>query len=188
MKTTYLLVPGYTNSGPEHWQSWIERKYSNVVRVQQDDWNNPARQDWIARLDRTIAETEGDIVLLGHSCGAVTVAQWAASCASGKVRALILVAPADVDAENALEPLKQQRPLPSTLPGIRSLLIHSDNDEHLSEERARTLAQRWGCETHMIPGAGHLHTAAGYGEWPEGERLFETFTGALFIDVAKKEV
>lgn len=176
MTTTYLIVPGYTNSGPEHWQSFMERKYSNVVRVQQDDWNSPSAA-WVERLDQVIAETQGDIVLLGHSCGAVAVVQWAATHACSRVKSLILVAPADVDAETAIVPIRQQRPLPSGRLGYSALLIHSDNDQHLSEARARSLAVEWGCETRRFSGAGHLHTAAGYGEWPDGERLFENFTG-----------
>jgi predicted alpha/beta hydrolase family esterase len=176
MTTTYLIVPGYTNSGPEHWQSFIERKYSNVIRVQQDDWNMPSSA-WVDRLDQVITGMQGDIVLLGHSCGAVAVAQWAAGHSCRQVKALILVAPADVDAEAAIAPIRLQRPLPSGPLGYRTLLIHSDNDEHLSEARAHTLAALWGCETRLFSRAGHLHTAAGYGEWPEGECLFENFTG-----------
>lgn len=185
MNTTYLILPGFTNSGPEHWQSYMERKYSNVVRVQQDDWDSPSAA-WVDRLDQVIAETRGDIVLLGHSCGAVAVTQWAATHACGRVKALILVAPADVDAETAIEPIRQQRPLPAKQLGFSALLVHSDNDEHLSEARARSLAALWGCETRLFRAAGHLHTAAGYGEWLDGERLFEEFTGVPLINAITK--
>lgn len=180
MTTTYLIVPGYTNSGPGHWQSFIEKKYSNVLRVLQDDWNSPSSL-WVKKLNQVIAVTRGDIVLLGHSCGAVTVAQWAAAHSCQRVKSLILVAPADVDAETAIEPIRQQRSLPTSRLGYSSLLIHSDNDEHLSLTRARILAEQWGCETREFSGAGHIHTAAGYGEWPEGESLFESFTGINLI-------
>ncbi|WP_237385764.1 alpha/beta hydrolase [Xenorhabdus sp. Sc-CR9] len=30
---TYLIVPGYTNSGPDHWQSHLERKCSRIWRM-----------------------------------------------------------------------------------------------------------------------------------------------------------
>ncbi|MBP2170814.1 putative alpha/beta hydrolase family esterase [Erwinia toletana] len=184
MKTTYLLVPGYTNSGPEHWQSYLERKYTNVTRVVQDDWHHPCRQAWTERLNSAIAHTAGDIVLLGHSCGAVTVAQWAASCSSEKVKAAVMVAPADVDAQTALQEIQQQRPLPDGNIPLASLLICSDNDEHLSLIRAHKLASVWGSEIEVIPGAGHIHTAAGYGEWLAGEQLIESFTGRRFITKA----
>lgn len=186
MNTTYILVPGFTNSGPEHWQSYMERKYSNVVRVQQDDWNTPSSA-WVDRLNQVIAETHGDMVLLGHSCGAVAVTQWAEAHSCNRVRALILVAPADIDAETAIAPIRSQRPLPSKKLGFSSLLVYSDNDEHLSEARARSLAELWGCETHLFLAAGHLHTTAGYGEWPDGERLFEEFTGIPLLNAITKD-
>lgn len=181
METTYLIVPGYTNSGPLHWQTFMENKYRNVMRVQQDDWNNPSCLGWVNKLDHYIKKVDGNLVLLGHSCGAVAIAQWASSHACNRVKALILVAPADVDSPSAIVPIRQQRPLPSKKFNTRSLLIYSDNDEHLSETRACSLASLWGCQTHLIHGAGHIHTAAGYGEWIEGERLFENFTGIPLI-------
>lgn len=186
MNTTYILVPGYTNSGPEHWQSFMERKYSNVVRVQQEDWNTPSSA-WVDRLSQVIEETHGDMVLLGHSCGAVAITQWAATHSCSRVRALILVAPADVDAETAIAPIRPQRPLPSEHLGFSSLLIYSDNDEHLSETRARSLAEMWGCETRLFRAAGHIHTAAGYGEWQDGERIFQAFTGFPLFNVITKD-
>lgn len=186
MIATYLIVPGFTNSGPEHWQTFIQRKYGNVVRVEQDDWNRPSA-DWVEKLAQTINETEGDIVLLGHSCGAVAVSQWAIAHSVDRVKALVLVAPADVDAQEAIEPIRQQRPLPTKNLGYKSLLIHSDNDEHLDESRACELASQWGCKAYLITGGGHLHTAAGYGEWLEGERLIENFTGIPFICTEGRE-
>lgn len=181
MKTTFLIVPGYTNSGPEHWQSYLERKYSNVSRVIQDDWNNPDRNAWVERLDAFITQTPGDIVLVGHSCGAVAIAQWASLYAQDRVRAAVLVVPADVDAETALLAIRQQRPLPSGRLPLPTLLICSDNDEHLSLPRARALATDWGSEIMVIPQAGHIHTAAGYGEWLAGEKAIENFTGVKWV-------
>lgn len=186
MKTTYLIVPGYTNSGADHWQSYMEKKYTNVTRVQQNDWNNPSRSEWIEKLNEIINKTDGEIILLGHSCGAVTVAQWASSNTCNRIKAIILVAPADVDAKSAISPIRQQRPLPSTPLGIRSLLIYSDNDEYLSETRACELAALWGSKTHCVQGAGHIHSASGYGEWIEGEKIFEKFTSYPLLHARKR--
>lgn len=179
MKTIYLLVPGYTNAGPEHWQSYIENKYSNTLRIEQDDWNSPSEL-WVEKINNTINSLDSDLILLGHSCGAVAVAQWASKYQVDKVRALILVAPADVESENAIKPIITQRPLPTDKILYKSLVIFSENDQHLSEKRARHLAKIWGSATHLIPGAGHIHTAAGYGEWEEGEKIIEEFTNIRF--------
>ena len=45
-----LILPGWQNSGPDHWQSRWERKHG-YVRVEQHDWQRPLRGDWIARLE-----------------------------------------------------------------------------------------------------------------------------------------
>ncbi|MGO7207173.1 alpha/beta hydrolase, partial [Rhizobium ruizarguesonis] len=45
-----LIIPGYTNSGPGHWQSRWEAKLSTARRVEQAEWTKPVREDWIARI------------------------------------------------------------------------------------------------------------------------------------------
>ena len=37
---TTLIVPGLHGSGPDHWQSWFERRIPNCVRVVQSDWSD----------------------------------------------------------------------------------------------------------------------------------------------------
>ncbi|MDC9603601.1 RBBP9/YdeN family alpha/beta hydrolase [Xenorhabdus griffiniae] len=168
---TYLIVPGYTNSGPDHWQSHLERKYLNVVRVQQDDWQSPVREKWIHRLNETIEKTAGELFLIGHSCGAITISQWAAERKSNKVKGALLVAPADIDNPKAPLEIQVQRPLATSPLPFPSTLVCSDNDEFLSLEKARTLAIHWQSELIVLSGAGHIHTASGYGEWLAGEHL-----------------
>ncbi|MDR2243281.1 RBBP9/YdeN family alpha/beta hydrolase [Providencia alcalifaciens] len=180
MTTTFIIVPGYTNSGSQHWQSYIERKYHNVVRVIQDDWNAPNHK-WIERLNDMVQNTEGELVLIGHSCGAVCVAQWASQFPNNRVKAMILATPADVDSPSALLDIQQQRPLPNKKLPSPSLLIYTDNDPHLGTEKAHQLAETWGSQLMLVKGGEHLNTDAGYGEWHEGERLIEEFTGRGFV-------
>ncbi|RVB59940.1 alpha/beta hydrolase, partial [Mesorhizobium sp. M7A.F.Ca.CA.002.04.1.1] len=40
-----LIVPGYTNSGPDHWQSRWQSKLSTARRVEQAEWSKPVRED-----------------------------------------------------------------------------------------------------------------------------------------------
>jgi uncharacterized protein len=51
--TTVLLLPGWLNSGPTHWQSRWEATH-RFTRVQQHDWQRPLRGDWVARLDEVV--------------------------------------------------------------------------------------------------------------------------------------
>ena len=51
-----LILPGWQNSGPEHWQSRWEALHG-YRRVDQHDWMTPRRGDWIARLEDVILGT-----------------------------------------------------------------------------------------------------------------------------------
>ena len=48
--STVLIVPGWRDSGPGHWQSRWQAKLSTARRVEQRDWEKPMRDDWVARL------------------------------------------------------------------------------------------------------------------------------------------
>ena len=53
-----LLLPGWQNSGPDHWQSRWEALHG-YHRVDQHDWMRPLRGDWSARLEETVADADG---------------------------------------------------------------------------------------------------------------------------------
>ena len=65
-----LIVPGYTNSGPDHWQSRWQSKLSTARRVEQAEWTKPVREDWTARVAEAVNEAERPVVLVAHSLGA----------------------------------------------------------------------------------------------------------------------
>ncbi len=46
----HLILPGWQNSGPDHWQSSWEQQLG-YERVLQHDWMRPLRGDWITRLE-----------------------------------------------------------------------------------------------------------------------------------------
>jgi uncharacterized protein len=45
-----LIVPGYTNSGPAHWQTRWQEKLSTARRIEQASWDKPDFDDWQARI------------------------------------------------------------------------------------------------------------------------------------------
>ena len=49
--TEMIIVPGWQNSEPEHWQSIWQTKF-NGTRVNQNDWMNPNHKDWIDQLNQ----------------------------------------------------------------------------------------------------------------------------------------
>ena len=87
-----LILPGWQNSGPDHWQSRWETLHG-YRRVDQHDWMQPRRGDWIARLEDVILGTEGPVVLVAHSLGCILTAAWAqVSRSTARVQGALLVA------------------------------------------------------------------------------------------------
>ena len=67
-----LIVPGYTNSGPDHWQSRWQGRLSTARRVEQDAWAKPVREDWTARFAEAVNEATRPVVVIAHSLGVAT--------------------------------------------------------------------------------------------------------------------
>src|SRR5919109_3392556 len=58
-----LMVPGYTNSGPHHWQSRWQAKLSTARRVEQAEWSKPVREDWSANVAKAVNGAERPVVI-----------------------------------------------------------------------------------------------------------------------------
>jgi len=62
-----LIIPGFTNSGPDHWQSRWERQLSTARRVEQASWDEPKRSEWVARVITEVKRSRRPVVLVAHS-------------------------------------------------------------------------------------------------------------------------
>ena len=92
-----IIVPGYTGSGPDHWQSRWQRKLSTARRVEQENWDIPVRDAWVCRLVETVRGCRRPAVLVAHSFGVVTVAHAAPLLPRNIVRGAFLVALPDLE-------------------------------------------------------------------------------------------
>ena len=175
MDCDVLTLAGIWNSGPTHWQTLWEKRHPAWTRVAHRDWNNPECREWVDELDGAIAASEGRPLLVAHSLSCGMVAHWARSGSALKIAGALLVAPAD--AEGPSFPTEAQGFAPMqlhTLP-FPSIVVASSNDPYVSIERARAFASAWGSRFVEIGEAGHINGDAGYGDWPEGERLLADF-------------
>ncbi len=66
----FIIVPGWRDSGPGHWQSLWAGRLPHAVRVQQDDWITPSRKAWVASLAQTILLQREPVVIVAHSLAA----------------------------------------------------------------------------------------------------------------------
>ena len=168
----FLILPGWQNSGPTHWQSRWEVLHG-MVRVEQHDWMRPLRGDWIARLEEVLLDHAqaqgGPCVLVAHSLGCLLVAAWAShSRNTHLVQAAFLVAPGDAEREELRPVLTSWAPIPMQRLPFKSVLLGSHNDPYCSLARATGFARAWGAEWVDCGAAGHLNAESGLGDWPKG--------------------
>jgi uncharacterized protein len=184
-----LILPGWLNSGPLHWQTLWQQAHG-YERVEQHDWQRPLRGDWIARLeDVVLAQTPGQpISLVAHSLACHLVAAWAAVSRNvHRVTAALLVAPPDMCRADfpadmhswrkaILNPAPQPAPQALANPAPRFLpfaatCVLSSNDPFGSLEKGRQQAAAWGAHCVEIGPRGHINGESGLGDWPQGHEL-----------------
>jgi hypothetical protein len=170
MTTPVLILPGWGDSGPGHWQSLWERANPGFSRVVQRDWEYPIRTEWVEVLDREIRAAGGEVILVAHSLGCITMAHWARS-GSRPIRGALLVAPPDVEHPDFPPVTEGFAPIPRERLAFPSIVVASRNDPFGDFERSRALAQAWGSRFVDAGNSGHVNTDAGFGPWPLGETL-----------------
>jgi len=165
-----LLVPGYRNSGPGHWQTLFEAELPGARRVEMPSFEYPRRQGWLRALDREIARCAEPPVLVAHSLGCIAVAHWA-RWSRQPVHGAFLVAPCDVEKSEALSALRDFAPLPAEPLPFPSMVVVSTDDPFIDVVRAQSLAFAWNARLHVIERCGHFNVASGFGPWPDGSAL-----------------
>lgn len=180
---TVVIHPGYDDSGPDHWQSLWHHTHPEYVRIRQRDWPYPACDEWVATLEHTLSRLAPPFVLVAHSLGCLTIAHWALryhdSPTVAAVHAALLVAPPDIEAlKHSPDPAYASLPeFPGFTPHPKirlpfaSVVVSSTNDPWCPQSRARELAAAWGSRFIDAGPRQHINTVAGFGPWPEGERL-----------------
>ncbi len=169
-----LLLPGWQNSGPEHWQSRWEALHS-FERVQQHDWMRPLRGDWCARLEEVVRSAREPVLLVAHSLGCQLVAAWAAASGqTARVRGALLVAVPDTERADVREQIPGWAPMAQQRLPFAAIQVISDDDPFCAPERALAVAQAWGTSVLRLGARGHINADSGLGDWPEGLALLRT--------------
>ena len=177
--TDILIIPGYTNSGPGHWQTRWEQKLSTARRVGQAEGSKPVCEDWVDNVAGAIREAERPVVLVAHSLG-IPTAIHAAREAGLPVAGAFLVAPPDV-ANPSIRPkhLMTFGPYPRNPLPFPSITVASRNDPFCAFGVAEDIAGAWGSLFIDAGEAGHINEESGHGPWPEGSMTFAAFLSKL---------
>jgi len=170
-----VIVPGWRDSGPGHWQSLWAEQLPGAVRVVQDDWMTPTRAAWVAALERTVLAAPHPVVIVAHSLGCIATAHMGPEAAA-RVQGALLVAPADPERRAALSDFA---PVPYAALPYRSVLVASSNDPYCPVRLAGAYARAWGSEFVRLQNAGHVNIESGHGAWPLGLALLQSLAQGL---------
>jgi predicted alpha/beta hydrolase family esterase len=156
-----VLVPGFKDSGPDHWQTLWQHQLPAFQRITQKRWDNPDIELWIAAIQRLITQRNRPAVLIGHSLGAL-----ASTCLAADrhplVAGVFLVAPAEPVRFEAEDRVPQQSL------GVPAIVAASHNDPIMRFARAEHWCRIWQADLVDLGDAGHINAEAGFGPWPHG--------------------
>ena len=170
---TIVIVPGWRDSAPAHWQSLWSDRLKGTVRVQQDNWVSPTRESWVRSIAQTILAQPGTVVVVAHSLGCIATTHLPAE-AVARIQGALLVAPADPERRAALVDFA---PVPCQKLPYRNVLVASNNDPYCPVRLAGAYARAWGSELVRLQDAGHINVESGHGEWPLGLALLQSLMG-----------
>lgn len=168
-----LILPGLGDSGPGHWQRRWGERLANARFVEQDDWDEPQLDDWVAAIHREIMMATRPVVIIAHSLAVIALAHTAQRLVDTKVRGAFLVSAPDIELNRAVpSEAAPFAPVPRDPLPFPSMLVASASDPYCSLERAAEFAACWGSDFHVAGDAGHINLESGHGPWPEGLLMF----------------
>ncbi len=172
--TKTLIVPGLDASPAPHWQHWWAATDPSALTVDLPHPDKPNPTVWEIELASMVLQ-HPDCVLVGHSLGAILVTRILTKWPQLKVRAALLVAPAETSGNDRIG---QFGKISETSFSVPSLVVASRNDPWMSFDRASQLASAWGSALIDLGNAGHINVASGYGPWQGGKDLRDQLLSA----------
>ncbi|MCA0400266.1 MAG: alpha/beta hydrolase [Proteobacteria bacterium] len=162
--TKIVIVPGLNNSGPQHWQSWLETRVPSGSRIVMPDWATPDLKGWTQAVLDALEKVGPGAILVAHSFGCLATIR-ALQRSRRNAMGALLVAPAD-PVKFHLDRDAFSLPLP-----IRSVLVGSENDPWMRCRDAQELAHGLGAEFLNLGRVGHINVESGHGPWPGVTKL-----------------
>lgn len=165
-----VIIPGWRDSPPGHWQSLWAEQLAGAVRVQQDDWVTPSRGAWVASIAQTILAQPGPVVIAAHSLGCIATTHLPPEV-TARIAGALLVAPADPERRSVLVDFA---PVPHQRLPYHSIVVASNTDPYCPVRTAGAYARAWGSEFVRLQNAGHINLEAGFGPWSLGFGLLQS--------------
>jgi uncharacterized protein len=174
MDTPVLVLPGFGNSGPGHWQTLWEERHPAWRRVDLGHWDAPHCRDWVQELDVAVQRCVAPPVLVAHSLACLLVAHWAGQ-SHVPIKGAFLVAIPEPASPSFPATAQGFVPVPMQPLPFPTLVVASANDSFGSVAHARRCGKAWGSRFVDVGEAGHINADSGLGEWAAGYALFQEF-------------
>ncbi len=175
MATPVLVLPGFGNSGPDHWQTRWEQRHPDWRRVDLGQWEAPICTDWVARLNEAVRRCAAPPVFIAHSLGCLLVSHWVQQSAA-TIHGALLVAIPEPGTTGFPPTAHGFTPVPMQPFQFPSIVVASANDPFGSSAFARRCAMAWGSRFVDVGAAGHINADSRLGDWSEGYALVESLT------------
>jgi len=171
-----VFVYGYEGSGAGHWQRWAAAELAaadtTVAFPELSSPSAPEKDVWVAELHAVVdpAVRRGEpVTFVCHSLGCWAVDHLLTTHGTAGVHGALLVAPPSpflvFDPVDSFLPPPRRADVWAPL-AARTLLVGSDDDDYASAEEFADVARALGVGCRILPGAGHINIAAGFGAWP----------------------
>lgn len=178
MEIPVLVLPGFGNSGPGHWQTLWEERHPAWRRVDLGQWDAPRCEDWVRKLEAAVQRCVAPPVLVAHSLACLLVAHWAGQ-SSVLIKGAFLVAVPEPASPSFPATAQGFSPVPMRRLSFPGMVIASRNDSFGSFEHAQRCATAWGSRIVDVGEAGHINADSGIGDWPAGHALYLKFAQEL---------
>lgn len=168
-----VIIHGYDGSGPGHWQHWLKGELDaqgvDVLFPELPEPLDPKRDAWVDALSELLSGVKSDVTFVAHSLGVWAVDHFLSRHGAEGIRGALLVAPPSP--YSLFEPIQSFLPPPRSKGAwarIRetSLLLGSDNDDYAGDDEVLELGKALDVDCRILPGAGHINAAAGFGPFP----------------------
>jgi predicted alpha/beta hydrolase family esterase len=176
----YINVPGLAGSGEDHWQTYWEKVFPEIIRVEQRDWDHPVCSVWIDKLVDTIRNSvDKPVILIGHSLGSASILHAAYQKKLIGVVGAFLVAMPDVERADFPKECIGFTPMPRVKLPFESIMVASENDPYISSTELKTWSEIIGSEFVSVGNRAHIGSLAKLEYWKQGQELFLDFVKKL---------
>lgn len=169
-----VIVHGWAGTPEKHWFPWLkaelERAGWQVSVPAMPDTKHPEFSAWKECLEETVGAPDGELYLVGHSLGVMTILRYLETFPAGvRVGGAVLVAgfPENIGRDEIArffgEPLRYDRVKDRAR---KFAVIASDDDPYVPMRHGEALRDGLGAELVTIHAGGHLDADAGFTELP----------------------